>query len=133
MRYLLDTDVFSALSRLQSPQLLRRVQAVPPADLALSMVTIAEIRFGEARNPLAVKLRERVDSLIGDMQRLPLGWNVVPRYAELRAHLERHGTPIGPNDLWLAALSLAENMTLVTGNEREFKRVPKLRIENWLR
>ena len=59
--------------------------------------------------------------------------DVVAHYARVRAYLEKRGTPIGPNDLWLAAHALCTDLTVVTGNEREFKRVPGLRVENWLR
>ena len=133
MTYLIDTDVFSAIAKARDAALLRRVAQVRLEDLALSIVTIGEIRFGQALNPLAVRVRERIDVLVDSMRRLPLGWNAVPHYASTRAHLQKKGTPIGPNDLWLAAHALAEDLTLVTANEREFTRVPKLRVENWLR
>ncbi len=132
MTYLLDTDVFSAIAKARDTALLRRVERIRLEDLALSIVTIGEIRFGQALNPLAVKLRERIDVLLDSMRHLPLGWNAVPHYASVRAHLQSKGTPIGPNDLWLAAHALAEDLTLVTGNQREFKRVPTLRVENWM-
>ena len=133
MTYLIDTDVFSAIAKARDAALLRRVAQVRLEDLALSIVTIGEIRFGQALNPLAIRLRERIDVLLDSMRRLPLAWNAVPHYASTRAHLQKKGTPIGPNDLWLAAHALAEDLTLVTANEREFTRVPKLRVENWLR
>jgi tRNA(fMet)-specific endonuclease VapC len=133
MTYLLDTDIFSAIAREPNAALRRRIEAMPLQDLALSIVTVAEVRYGQALNPLAVKLHQRVDALLDAFQRLPLGWNAVPHYAAVRAHLQKKGTPIGQNDLWLAAHALAEDFTLVTNNEREFKRVPKLRVENWLR
>jgi tRNA(fMet)-specific endonuclease VapC len=55
------------------------------------------------------------------------------RYGEIRAELERRGRPIGANDTWIAAHALAEDLTLVTNNMREFARVPGLRLENWMR
>lgn len=132
MTYLLDTDVFSAIVRERHATLLRRLETIQLNDLAVSIITVAEVRYGQALNPLATKLRHRVDALLDVVQRLPLGWNVVPHYAAVRVHLQKKGTPIGQNDLWLAAHALAEDLTLVTGNEREFKRIPKLRIENWM-
>ncbi len=65
-------------------------------------------------------------------QILPLGPPTDQRYAEVRHHLARQGTPIGPNDLLIAAHTLAADLTLVTANTREFERVPSLRVENWL-
>jgi tRNA(fMet)-specific endonuclease VapC len=133
MTYLLDTDVFSAIARGRDAELLNRIGGLRLEDLAVSLITIGEIRFGLALNPVAVRLRERIELLLDSMRRIPLGWNVVPHYATLRARLQKKGTPIGPNDLWLAAHALAEDLTLVTANEREFARVPHLRVDNWLR
>jgi predicted nucleic acid-binding protein len=102
-------------------------------DGRLSVVTEAEIRYGQACRPVSGPLAARIDALLGELRRLPLGPCAVAPYARLRAGQLRAGMPIGPNDLTLAAQALAEDLTLVSGNEREFARVPGLRIENWLR
>lgn len=133
MTYLLDTDIFSAIARGRDAELLRRVENLRLEDLAVSLITIGEIRFGLALNPVAVKHLERIELLLDSMRRLPLSWNAIPHYAALRTRLQKKGTPIGPNDLWLAAHALAEDLTLVTANVREFARIPSLRVENWLR
>ena len=67
------------------------------------------------------------------MRASPLGVEVVPHDGQLRALLHRQGTPIGPNDLWPVGHGLSANLTLVTGKERVFRRVPTLRVENWMR
>lgn len=99
----------------------------------ISVVTVAEVRFGQAIGTLPAALGARIERLLATIPQLPLDGRVVLPYATVRAHLKRLGTPIGPNDLWLAAHAVAADLTLVTGNEREFKRVPGLRVENWLR
>jgi tRNA(fMet)-specific endonuclease VapC len=131
--YLLDTDVFSAIARGRDARLVARATSLGLAQLAVSVVTEAEIRYGQACQPVSRPLATRIDALLEEIRRLPLGPGVVGPYARLRAGLRRAGTPIGPNDLWIAAHALAEDLTLVTGNEREFARVPGLRVENWLR
>lgn len=78
------------------------------------------------------QLYERVGLLLSALEILPLEPPVDQRYAEVRHHLATQGTPIGPNDLLIAAHALAADLILVTANTREFERVPSLRVENWL-
>ena len=133
MKYLLDTDTFSEIVRARNPRLLQRIEGLTLDQFCLSVVTLAEIRFGEAVNAPPVKIRERIAAVADAMHHLPMPVAAALPYAQVRAHLKREGTPIGPNDLWLAAHALAADLTLVTGNQREFARVPKLRVENWVR
>ena len=70
--------------------------------------------------------------MLSALEILPLEPPADERYAEIRHHLARQGTPIGPNDLLIAAHALAADLTLVTANTREFERVPSLRVDNWL-
>lgn len=90
-----------------------------------------ELRFGVAESGSA-RLARQLDRVMALLEALPLDAPVEHRYAEIRRHLERAGTPIGPNDLLLAAQALALGLTLVTDNAREFTRLPGLAIENWL-
>ena len=132
MSYLLDTDTFSALVKERSAAALERLLEVASGQVMMSVVSIAEVQFGLALKPQHDRVLARVEAMSRVVQALPLGLNVVPHYAGARTALQRLGTPIGANDLWLAAHALAEDLTLVTNNEREFRRVPGLRVENWL-
>ena len=132
VQYLLDTDIFTALAR-GLDAVVARAHRAGFGALSISVVTEAEVRFGQACRPVSRGLALRIDALLQQLARLPIDGRVVAPYAELRATLRRLGTPIGPNDVWIVAHALAEDMTLVTGNEREFRRVPGLRVENWLR
>ena len=133
MPYLLDTDVFSAIARDLQPKLAARVAVAGPGALAVSIITEGEVRYGIAHGALPARLAARIEALLAQLPCLPLPRTAVHHYATLRAHLRQQGTPIGPNDLWIAAHALAEGLTLVSGNEREFRRVPGLQVENWLR
>ena len=133
MSYLLDTDTFSMIAKQRSEAAAKRLHDVAEGDVAISVVTLAEVQFGLEINPLHARVLRRIEALSRVVRALPLGLEVVPHYARLRALLQRQGTPIGPNDLWLAAHALSADRTLVTGNEREFRRVPALRVENWMR
>ena len=132
-RFLLDTDVFSAIARQSSKPAARRLAELESGSVALSVVTAAEIAFGLDKQPVGAVLATRIARLQQVLSVLPLGPQAAPHYGRTRAELERRGKPIGPNDLWLAAHALAEDLTLVTGNTREFSRVPGLKHENWLR
>jgi tRNA(fMet)-specific endonuclease VapC len=133
MKFLLDTDILSYIAREASAALMSRMQSADPADLALSVVSRGEIEFGLAARPPKPLTLQRLRGLLDTIPTLPLGPDAALHYGRLRAHLQGSGTPIGANDLWIAAHALAGDRALVTNNEREFKRVPKLRLENWLR
>ncbi len=133
MRYLLDTDVFTALARGLNARVVAHAEKAGLEAMAISVVTEGEIRYGLAYKPVPATTLHRIDTWLDQLKRLPLTPQVVTPYAELRASLRRLGQPIGPNDLWIAAHALAEGLVLVTGNTREFNRVPGLEVENWLR
>jgi tRNA(fMet)-specific endonuclease VapC len=133
MRFLLDADVFSAIARQTSASATRRLAELESGSVALSVITSAEIAFGLERRPVGAALVARIARLRHILPLVPLMPAVVPHYARARTYLEQNGTPIGPNDLWLSAHALSEDLTVVTGNTREFTRVPGLRVENWLR
>ncbi len=91
----------------------------------------AELRFAAARSG-SKKLAGRIDLILSALEILPLEAPADRHYEDLRHHLARRGTPIGPNDLLIAAHALSENFTVVTANAGEFSRVPGLKVENWL-
>ena len=95
-----------------------------------SIIVIAEIRFGLRKNP-SVKLVAQVELVLDSIVALPWQTPADEHYAEIRTHLEREGKSISGNDLLIAAHALALEATVVTANEREFRRVPGLRVENW--
>lgn len=99
--------------------------------MATSIVVACELRFGATKRQSLV-LSQRVDELLKSIDVMPLDTGVDERYAEIRWALEQMGTPIGPNDLLIAAHALSLDLTLVSDNEREFSRVPGLRVTNWL-
>ena len=90
------------------------------------------MRYGAAKRN-STRLSDRVDRILGTIEVLPLEPDVDRLYGFIRARLERDGTPIGPNDMLIAAHALSMDSILVTDNEREFRRVPGLHVENWLR
>ena len=129
--FLLDTDTFSHLVKHPRGQVAKLLRALPDGAVAISTVTAGEARFGYMRRG-SRSLAEGVQGVLEAMPVLPIQPPADEIYAEVRAGLERAGKPIGGNDLWIAAHALALGCTLVTANEREFRRVPGLKVENWL-
>lgn len=132
MRYLLDTNVISALVNDPHGLVAQRALSRGQDRLFTSIVVVCELWFGVARKRSA-RLEHAVRSVLGALPIAPLEPGFESHYAELRARLERKGTVIGAMDLLIAAHARALGATLVTGNEREFKRVPQLLVENWHR
>lgn len=132
MRYLLDTNVVSALVRDPHGKLTNKVRAVGEANVCTSIVVAAELRFG-ANKKGAARLKEQLEAVLAAMEVLPLEVPADARYGELRTQMERVGQPIGGNDLLIAAHAMTIGCAVVTDNEQEFGRVPGLLVENWLR
>jgi tRNA(fMet)-specific endonuclease VapC len=132
LRYLLDSDVCIYLMKNRPARLLRRLDRFAPVT-ALSVVVYGELCFGRESSRRRDETAAHISVLLETIRVLPLPLDAGARYGEIRAELERRGRPIGANDTWIAAHALAEGLTLVTNNEREFARVPSLRIENWMR
>lgn len=132
MKYLLDTDTCSFIMRQSSAALMERFGGIPGDAVAMSVITQGELMSGLARKPLATQLKARFTRLSAAVPAVDLPAAAAMHYAAIRAHLEQKGAMIGSNDLWIASHALAADMTLVTNNIREFKRVPKLKLENWI-
>lgn len=132
---MLDTNIISDLMRNpkgpSNQRLQHLMQALPDLKVCTSLVVDCEVSFGLLRKPSKL-LQQAYADLLQVIEIMPLDQSVSGHYAHVRTHLERLGTPIGPNNLLIAAHALALDCTLVTGNEAEFRRVPGLRVENWL-
>jgi len=132
LRYLLDSDVCIYAMKRRPTRLLRRLDRFAHVT-ALSVVVYGELCFGRESSLRRDETAIHLSALLETLQVLPLPLDAGTRYGEIRADLERRGRPIGANDTWIAAHALAEDLTLVTNNEREFARVQGLRIQNWTR
>lgn len=130
-RFLLDTNIISELVRRPQGLVAERIAAVGEARICTSIVVAAELRFGAAKSG-SRRLRTQVDAVLAVLDVLPLSAPADAHYADIRHKLERSGTPIGPNDMLIAAHARALGCIMVTANLREFRRVPQLKAVNWL-
>jgi tRNA(fMet)-specific endonuclease VapC len=132
MRYLLDTNIISALVRDPHGRVTKRIRKVGEAKVCTSIVVAAELRYGAAKKGSA-RLLSHLEAVLSALEVLALEPPIDSVYAEVRTELERSGQAIGGNDLLIAAHALSLGHTVVTDNEREFGRVEGLRVQNWLR
>ncbi len=128
---MLDTNIVSDLARNPSGAVVGHIVDVGADAICVSIITAAELRYGCARKGSA-KLTAQIEAILGGLQILPFDTPADVRYGRIRADLEAEGTPIGPNDLLIAAHAQAVGAVLVTANTREFIRVSGLAVENWL-
>ncbi len=131
VRYLLDTNICIYIAKHNPPIVRERFARHAASELAMSVITLGELRFGAEKS----QSRERAIAVINQLETMlliaPLTESVGEHYGQIRAALQRSGQIIGNNDLWLAAHARAEGWILVTNNERDFVRVDGLQIENW--
>jgi tRNA(fMet)-specific endonuclease VapC len=132
VRYLLDTNILSALVRQPHGPVARGIAHCGEGNICTSIIVAAELRYGAAKKN-SLRLTQQLEAILAAMEVLPLESPVDAIYGELRSRLERAGESIGANDLLIAAQALALGHSLVTDNEREFSRIGDLRCENWLR
>ena len=130
--YLLDTKVLLEVIRNPHGLCAERMQSESAGSLCTSIMVAAELRFGAAKKG-APQLSARVDQLLDALDIFSLGSGADLHYATLRCELERRGTPIGANDMLIAAHALSLEAVLVTDNTAEFARVMGLEVQNWLR
>jgi tRNA(fMet)-specific endonuclease VapC len=132
VKYLLDTNILSAIAASKSIAVNRRFIATPRADLCTCDVVWHEVKFGLAANAnIAQKLKPMYDLLFEGLMCLGTPQEVWTRAASIRAQLKQKGTPIGPFDLLIAATAVEYDLVLVTNNLSEFLRVDGLKCETW--
>jgi tRNA(fMet)-specific endonuclease VapC len=128
--FLLDTNIcIYALKR--RADVLERLLAESRSEVVLSVITEAELRAGVAKSVSPTRALRSLENFLEPFTILDFGSADAIAYSHVRAKLERAGTPIGPLDTFIAAHAVARGLTLVTNNEREFRRVGGLKLENW--
>jgi tRNA(fMet)-specific endonuclease VapC len=130
-RYLLDTNICIYIRQKRPQEVLQRFRKLRPGEAALSVITCGELLYGAAKSAHRTAALERLRELFHLLPALALPETAAETYGAIRADLESKGEMIGNNDLWIAAHAVAASLTLVTNNEREFRRVRGLKVQNW--
>jgi tRNA(fMet)-specific endonuclease VapC len=131
MTYLLDSNVWVAILRRSAPQVAARYRASNRAEIRTCSVVVAELRYGCAKSAKPAANRAAVDALLAPVVSLPYDDAATDHFVAIRRHLESVGMLIGPYDMQIAAIALANGCTLVTHNITEFRRIPSLPLEDW--
>lgn len=130
-RYMLDTDVCSYIMKRSNQAVLKRLQKVPVNEVGISVITKSELLYGVELSPRRHQDEAALSAFLNFVEVLDFPDRASAHYAAIRADLKKQGTMIGANDLFIAAHARCLDLTLVTNNTREFKRVRNLAIENW--
>lgn len=131
MRYMLDTNICIYAIKHRPPQVLERLKEHEPSEICISAITYAELVHGVEKSAAVEKNRLALTLLLSNIEIIDFDSNAANEYGNIRAALEKAGTPIGPLDMMIAGHARSLSYTVVTNNVREFERVSGLRIENW--
>ena len=129
--YLLDTKIISYWMR-GDPQVINKIKSYSPSDLSLSTITLAEIYYGIEKSPVKKKERRlKIEYIKSELDIYPFNELAAVKYGTIRAELEKRGKPISERDTQIAAIALANKLCIGTHNPKEFRRIPKLKVEDW--
>ncbi len=132
MKLMLDTDICIYLIKQHPPSVLERFLSHPVGDIGISSITVAELDYGVSKSLHATKNRLALAQFLSPLEIASFDREAAAAYGRIRTTLEKKGTLIGSMDLLIAAHALSLAVRLVTNNAREFRRVPGLRVENWV-
>lgn len=131
MRFVLDTNTCIYALKLQG-RVIEALREHSPADLGVTIITVAELWFGARKSARPAASRREMDAFLEPLEVLPFDRDAAEAYAHTRFELERGGRPIGERDLLIASIALSRRLTVVTHNASEFARVPGLTSEDWV-
>jgi tRNA(fMet)-specific endonuclease VapC len=130
-RYMLDTNICIYIAKHQPPEVKARFERLKPGQLVMSAITYGELYYGACKSNQRATALTQLDELIQDIPVVDLTSTAAQAYGEIRTALEKQGRLIGNNDLCIGAHAVALDVTLATNNEREFKRIAGLSVQNW--
>ena len=133
MKYMLDTNICIYLIKQKPAVVLERFRQTEISEISISSITLSELFYGVSKSSKPDQNLMALTQFAAPLEILPFGGEAAQYYGDLRARLEKQGTSIGSLDMLIAAHALSINSTLVTNNEKEFIRVPNLKIENWVK
>lgn len=132
IQYMLDTDICSYIIREKPIRVFERFESLDMDQLCISVVTYAELIYGVEHSSSKKINRSIVDDFVNHLNIMEWDKSAAEHYGKIRAFLQANGDIIGAMDMMIAAHAVSQKMTLVTNNEKHFKKVPKLNVENWV-
>ncbi|HEX6034507.1 MAG TPA: type II toxin-antitoxin system VapC family toxin [Anaerolineales bacterium] len=132
MKYLLDTNICIALIRQKPKEIIKKLTSYRPGDIGISAITIAELIHGAQKSKQVEQNMTALDQFLLPLEVVDFDQNAAVAYGHIRTHLENKGALIGSMDMLIAAHARSLDVALVTNNTREFKRIPDLKLEDWM-
>ncbi|HEY4789038.1 MAG TPA: type II toxin-antitoxin system VapC family toxin [Bacteroidales bacterium] len=132
MEYLLDTNICIYIIKKRPINVFEKFKSLSIGSIGISSITLAELQYGIMKSSYPDRNREALDKFITPLEIVDFDYNATVEYGKIRADLERNGIPIGPLDMLIAAHARSRDLVLVTNNEKEFKRISGLKVENWI-
>jgi tRNA(fMet)-specific endonuclease VapC len=133
MEFMLDTSTCIYIIKRKPPNVIERFKQTEIFQIGISSITLSELLYGVSKSSKPEQNQMALTQFIAPLEILPYGDEAAQHYGDLRAYLEKLGTPIGSLDMLIAAHALSIACTLVTNNEKEFIRIPHLKIDNWVK
>ncbi|MGB7752707.1 MAG: type II toxin-antitoxin system VapC family toxin [Candidatus Acidiferrales bacterium] len=130
-RFLLDTNICIYIRKKRPEDVMQRFLKLDPGEAVISVITFGELLYGAAKSAQHTVALDRLRELVHLLPAMALPEAAAEAYGSIRADLEARGQMIGNNDLWIASHAIAAGLILVTNNEREFRRVRGLKMQNW--
>ncbi len=131
MKYMLDTNICIYIIKRKPQVVIDRFLRTDISEIGISSITLSELLYGVSKSSKPEQNQMALTQFMAPLEILPYGDDAAQYYGNLRVHLERQGTPIASLDMLIAAHALSTGCTLITNNEKEFSRIPNLKIENW--
>lgn len=131
MKYLIDTNICIYIMNKRPIKVIQKFKQFDVGEICVSTITVSELQYGVIKSKNHRLNRQRVQEFLSPLEIIPYDESAANMYGDIRYQLEKRGEPIGPLDLMIAAHALSGNFVLVTNNEKEFKRIKQLKIENW--
>ncbi len=132
MNFLIDTNICIYIMNKRPPEVIQKFKNIEIGQVGISSITVSELQYGVSKSKLREQNSKRLEEFLTPFQILPYDEDASKYYGEIRSQLESKGLIIGPLDLLIAAHALSQDLVLITNNEKEFKRIPLLKIENWV-
>jgi tRNA(fMet)-specific endonuclease VapC len=132
IKYMLDTNICIYIIKKKPQHVIDRFMQHQVSQIGISSITLSELEYGAMKSAKPEQNKIALAQFVAPIEISNYDDNAAQHYGNIRAHLERHGTPIGSLDMLIAAHVLSMDSVLITNNETEFQRVPELKIDNWV-
>ena len=131
MKYLIDANICIYIMNKRPPAVIKKFKRFELGEIGISTITVSELQYGVSKSNHRKKNADRLEEFLAPLEMLTYDQMAARVYGDIRFQLENLGQPIGPLDLLIAAHAISRDLVLITNNEREFKRIKRLKVENW--